>query len=93
MRGKIVLVGKAAVIPVNFDIPAKRRQPAVLGRVARRFGKLVTGRVEIAPVERAPRRDKAHIERTRVEREALFECRLSIGRAAERAERRAAVRQ
>jgi hypothetical protein len=25
VRGKIVLVGKAAVIPVNFDIPAKRR--------------------------------------------------------------------
>ena len=25
VRGKIVLVGKAAVIPVNFDPPAKRR--------------------------------------------------------------------
>ncbi len=25
VRGKIVLIGKAAVIPVNFDLPAKRR--------------------------------------------------------------------
>jgi hypothetical protein len=28
VRGKIVLVGKAAVIPVNFDPPAKRRDEA-----------------------------------------------------------------
>ena len=25
VEGKMVLVGKAAVIPVNFDLPAKRR--------------------------------------------------------------------
>ena len=61
------------------DISLELSCPSVVRRLAHCRGQQLTGSLDIAPINRQPTRDDAHLDRMRVGGERVLECALGGG--------------